>query len=157
MFISQPKNLCNWLLYLSFNQDFSFFFRHGQKVAQKPHLYIGLCFIVSGLFAIGLLNYQPEANPYKLWIPKNSDYVQNTDWLWKNYPPDSRYNEQLLIKLLKWDAFSRMNINFCSPCDQNLLISGSILSSYQLPMSYVLMYCNMWVFLGRCPNNMSLV
>ena len=110
-FISNQKYLCNWaVLCISFSiLILSFFFRHGQKVAQKPHLYIGLCFIVSGLFSIGLLNYQPEANPYKLWIPKNSDYVLNTDWLWKNYPPNSRYNEhQLLItgnKLLKWDAF----------------------------------------------------
>ena len=43
---------------------------------------------------IGLLNYKSEGNPYKLWIPKDSDFVKNTDWLWSHYPPDSRYNMQ---------------------------------------------------------------
>ena len=66
------------------------FFRHGKKVAQKPHLFILLSFGICGFFMIGLLNYQSEANPYKLWIPKDSDFVKNTNWLWTNYPPDIR-------------------------------------------------------------------
>ena len=38
----------------------------------------------------GLLRYTEEGNPYKLWIPQDSDFVRNTEWLWENFPPDLR-------------------------------------------------------------------
>ena len=65
-------------------------FRHGKVVAQKPWLFASICVILCGLFSIGLITYKPETNPYKLWIPSDSDFVQNTNWLWSKYPPDTR-------------------------------------------------------------------
>ena len=67
-----------------------FFFRHGKTVAKYPQIFIPICLTIPGLLAIGILNYSPEANPFKLWIPPDSDFVQNTNWLWKNFPPDTR-------------------------------------------------------------------
>ena len=44
----------------------------------------------------GLLNYKSEGNPYKLWIPKDSDFVKNTDWLWNHYPPNTRFHSVIV-------------------------------------------------------------
>ena len=66
------------------------FFRHGKTIAQKPWLFATICVLVCGFFSAGLIQYTPETNPYKLWIPSNSDFVRNTDWLWTKYPPDTR-------------------------------------------------------------------
>ena len=29
----------------------------------------------------GLINFYAENNPFKLWIPENSDFVENNEWL----------------------------------------------------------------------------
>ena len=42
------------------------------------------------------MNYKSEGNPYKLWIPKDSDFVKNTDWLWNHYPPNTRFHSVIV-------------------------------------------------------------
>ncbi len=69
---------------------FMYLRRYGKAIAKRPWAFVPVCVVVCGLLGIGVLEYHEEANPYKLWIPQNSDFVQNTDWLWDNYPPDSR-------------------------------------------------------------------
>ena len=39
---------------------------------------------------VGLMNYKTESNPYKLWIPKDSKFIKNAEWLWTNHPPKIR-------------------------------------------------------------------
>ena len=83
-------------------------FRHGKTVARKPWLFILVSLSLCGLASVGLLQYKTESNPYKLWIPPDSDFVRNTDWLWSNFPPDSRYINRKKTKKLKingWLSF----------------------------------------------------
>ena len=70
--------------------------RHGQKVAKQPLVFVPICVVLCGFLSIGLLNFTTEVNPYKLWIPSKSDFVRNTDWLWKNFPPDTRYHSVIV-------------------------------------------------------------
>lgn len=37
-----------------------------------------------------LLIIRSENNAFKLWIPDNSDFVENNDWLETNAPMDAR-------------------------------------------------------------------
>jgi len=59
-------------------------------VAGNPIKTILLCLISCGLCGIGLLNFSEENNAFKLWIPSNSDFYKNNEWLEKNFPPDNR-------------------------------------------------------------------
>lgn len=69
-----------------------FFFWYGFKVAQFPWYVSIFCVVFSGLCGLGLLNYTEENNAFRLWIPSDSAFVKNYEWLQENYPPDSRYN-----------------------------------------------------------------
>ena len=51
---------------------------------------------MSGMGGIGVLYYHEEGSPYKLWIPQSSDFVKNSNWLWKNFPPDSRFHSVIV-------------------------------------------------------------
>jgi len=74
----------------------SFFEWYGCLVAKYPLTFIAMCLIIPSLSAIGLVNFKTENNPYKLWIPQDSDYLRNHEWLWENFPPDIRFNSVIL-------------------------------------------------------------
>ena len=48
------------------------------------------CLAFTGLSCLGLLNFTEENNPFYLWVPDNSDSVENNKWIAENYPTDSR-------------------------------------------------------------------
>lgn len=73
-----------------------FYYWYGKKVATYPLAFSLICIIVCTLSGIGLYGYNEEANPYKLWIPQDSDFVRNTEWLWDNFPQDSRFHSVIV-------------------------------------------------------------
>ena len=83
-----------------------FFPRYGFKVGQYPWYFTFGCLIFCGLSALGLLNYTEENNAFRLWIPTDSAFVTNYEWLLQNYPPNVRYNNIILSgeDVLKPDA-----------------------------------------------------
>ena len=58
------------------------FCRHGLWVASHPKRTIAASLAAVAICSLGLL---------RLWLPKDSDFVKNNEWLWENYPPDVRY------------------------------------------------------------------
>ena len=70
--------------------------RYGFRVGQYPWYFIFGCLVFSGLCGIGLINYTEENNAFRLWIPKDSSFVKNYEWLQKNFPPDARYDNLIL-------------------------------------------------------------
>ena len=44
--------------------------RYGRLLATHPLKSIGICLLIPALSALGLMKYQTENNPYKLWIPQ---------------------------------------------------------------------------------------
>ena len=69
---------------------------YGRFVARDPLIMIVSCFLVTGLFLIGMINYRTENNAFKLWIPDNSDFVKNFNWLEENSPPEIRFNSLIV-------------------------------------------------------------
>jgi predicted RND superfamily exporter protein len=65
-------------------------------VATHPWWAILGCFVIAGLSAIGLLEYRTENNAFKLWIPDNSEFLENYNFLQEKFPPDTRFNNFLV-------------------------------------------------------------
>lgn len=72
------------------------FFKYGQFLVKHPMVSILACLLIPILSAIGLRNYKTENNPYKLWIPKDSEYLRDSEWLWENFPPDIRLHSVII-------------------------------------------------------------
>ena len=72
------------------------FASYGRLVARFPLIMICSCFVATGLALIGMVRYRTENNAFKLWIPDNSDFVKNFEWLEENSPPDIRFNSLIL-------------------------------------------------------------
>merc|ERR1711962_528350 len=69
---------------------------YGKQVATHPVKVVFACILATGLSVIGILRYTTENNAFRLWIPDNSDFVANYNWLEKNSPPDVRFNSMIL-------------------------------------------------------------
>jgi len=74
----------------------TFFEWYGCKVAKYPLIFISITLMIPALSCIGLLKFKTENNPYKLWIPQNSDYLRNHEWLWEHFPDDIRFNSVII-------------------------------------------------------------
>ena len=69
---------------------------YGEFVAVRALIMMASCVVVTGLVLIGMIDYTTENNAFKLWIPDNSDFVKNFQWLEENSPPDIRFNSLIL-------------------------------------------------------------
>lgn len=69
--------------------------RHGQWVSAHPYLVIALTFLATVLGGVGLMNFHWEANAIRLWIPSNSDFTKDFNFLWNNHPPEMRFHSVL--------------------------------------------------------------
>jgi len=74
----------------------SWFQSYGRLVASHPVLFIAICVGVTGLSGLGLLRFRAENEGIKLWIPHNSDFRRNNDWLFENFPRGIRFNSLIL-------------------------------------------------------------
>ena len=74
----------------------AFFYRLGSLSASRPVPVILACLVLTCLGCAGLPFIQIENDAIKLWIPQNSDFSVNYDWLWNNFPPDIRQHSIIL-------------------------------------------------------------
>lgn len=72
-------------------------FRWGIIVAKNPWKLILGSILVAATCAIGLLNFTAENRPTKLWIPQDSGFVENSEWLQQNFPNDIRLQSFALV------------------------------------------------------------
>ena len=85
---------------------------YGEFVAVRALIMMASCVVVTGLVLIGMIDYTTENNAFKLWIPDNSDFVKNFQWLEENSPPDIRFNSLILSseQTNKWRRINLHNI-----------------------------------------------
>ncbi|KAF2904389.1 hypothetical protein ILUMI_01779 [Ignelater luminosus] len=62
-----------------------FFYNLGHKVALRPWTTIIICWIVVALCAFGFFRFRQEKNPLKLWVPPDSEFVKDSNWLMSKF------------------------------------------------------------------------
>jgi hypothetical protein len=65
-------------------------FRWGILVATHPFKFILGSFLFTAICGLGFINFTQENRPDKLWIPRDSKFASDTDWLRKNFPSPLR-------------------------------------------------------------------
>ncbi|GJQ66784.1 hypothetical protein Trydic_g18553 [Trypoxylus dichotomus] len=73
-----------------------FFYRLGCIVALNPKSTILLTVSVVLLSLTGFLRFHQEKNPLKLWVPQNSSFVSDSEWLMKTFEKAYRIEQVIL-------------------------------------------------------------
>ncbi|CAL8090383.1 unnamed protein product [Orchesella dallaii] len=73
-----------------------FFYKWGYQIGLTPVPFIVACVIITVVCGIGLFRFTPENRPDKLWIPWNSEFVKDTEWLNKNFPSPFRFHYAII-------------------------------------------------------------
>nr|XP_033338744.1 NPC intracellular cholesterol transporter 1-like isoform X2 [Megalopta genalis] len=73
-----------------------FFYGLGLKIARRPLKWL-ICSIVIVLISLsGLHSFHQEKNPMRLWIPQDSDFVRDTDWMIDQFGQGLRLESMIL-------------------------------------------------------------
>ncbi len=67
-----------------------FFNWWGQTVAKHPWKVIFATLIITGVSLIGLINFNSEADGWKLWLPDDSKHIELQNWKENNFVEDIR-------------------------------------------------------------------
>ncbi|XP_043281988.1 NPC intracellular cholesterol transporter 1-like [Venturia canescens] len=74
----------------------NFFYRLGYQIARHPLKWILGCTVIVLICLFGLYRFRQEKNPLKLWIPPDSDFVKDTEWVMSNF----RHGQQVETMIL---------------------------------------------------------
>ncbi|CAG0891879.1 unnamed protein product [Cyprideis torosa] len=84
--------------------------RWGYLVASHPLKVIVGVLVVSCVFGVGLIRFREEKHPDRNWIPAQSEYMRDSEWIAREFPEDAR--SQLVIvaadNVLDPDVLSQM-------------------------------------------------
>lgn len=91
---------------------FVFLYRLGTSIAQSPLKWMLGCSVIMLSCILGLLRFQQEKNPLKLWVPPNSDFVSDTEWLMSHFKEGLRMETFILTggNVLEQQALIKVNI-----------------------------------------------
>lgn len=71
---------------ISTSENFSFnICRLGFNVAENPRKTIALSWLSVLICCLGFFNFHQERDPLKLWVPENSQFLKNTQFIIKNF------------------------------------------------------------------------
>ncbi|XP_028144181.2 protein patched homolog 1 isoform X1 [Diabrotica virgifera virgifera] len=87
--------LCHTITYSVVNFTEKFFYKLGLYIGQHPKRTIVICWIVVLLSALGFLRFRQEKNPLKLWVPPESSFVKDSEWLMKSL--QIAYQEEVVL------------------------------------------------------------
>lgn len=74
-----------------------FDFRLGFWVAENPKKTILLSWLSVLVCCLGFYNFHQERDPLKLWVPENSKFLQNTQFIIKNFGEGVRTQNVLIV------------------------------------------------------------
>ncbi|KAF2355854.1 hypothetical protein FHG87_013393, partial [Trinorchestia longiramus] len=75
-----------------------FFESHGRWVARHPVITVLVCVIITATTGLGVLNFQKELRPFKLWLPQDSAFIKMLEWQNEHFP--THFRRQMLM----WEA-----------------------------------------------------
>lgn len=73
-----------------------FSFRLGLRIAQRPLKWLIGSTIVVLVSLSGLYSFHQEKNPMKLWVPQDSDFVHDTEWMIQQFGQGLRLETMIL-------------------------------------------------------------
>lgn len=87
------------------------FYSLGLQIARQPVRWMISCSIVILLCLAGLLRFRQEKNPLKLWVPPDSDFVRDTEWLTSTFKEGQKIETMIFAAddILEADALYRLN------------------------------------------------
>ncbi|XP_014230059.1 protein patched homolog 3-like [Trichogramma pretiosum] len=88
-----------------------FFYNLGLQIAKNPRKWMSGCIIVIIACIAGLLRFRQEKNPLKLWVPPDSDFVRDTEWLMSTFKEGQRIENFIFAAedILQPDALMKLN------------------------------------------------
>jgi hypothetical protein len=98
----------------------NFFKWYGYQVAKYPYFAIFGCLIFATLCGLGLLNFREETDQIELWVPKNSAFYSNIQWLNKNFPSDNRFQQYMLVTTDDSDILTPDNLKLLNRLRNNI-------------------------------------
>ncbi|XP_044763216.1 protein patched homolog 1-like [Coccinella septempunctata] len=72
-----------------------FFYNLGLKVGAKPIETIAICWVLVIACSLGGLRFYQEKNPMKLWVPPDSQFAKDSEWLMKTL--ELGFRQELII------------------------------------------------------------
>lgn len=110
----QRKSICNKLQRIPQNISTvveHFFYSLGFRIAKQPVKWIIGCSFVVLICLSGLYKFRQEKNPLKLWVPPDSDFVKDTEWLMSNFAEGQRLETAIFTAddVLQADALYQFN------------------------------------------------
>lgn len=85
-------------------------FRLGLLVANRPWTTIAICVAFVVASGLGFLRFRTERDPLKLWIPDNSKFLRDTEWLVSTFKEGIRMEHSLITapNVLHPDVLTRL-------------------------------------------------
>ncbi|KXJ79597.1 hypothetical protein RP20_CCG000345 [Aedes albopictus] len=95
----QQQQHLSWLGRLSYHVSISigqFFYRLGRFIANNPWRTIIGSWLVVAVCSLGFLRFHQEKSPMKLWVPQDSKFLHDTNWVIDNFKEGNRIETVML-------------------------------------------------------------
>nr|XP_003706373.1 PREDICTED: Niemann-Pick C1 protein-like [Megachile rotundata]XP_012147953.1 PREDICTED: Niemann-Pick C1 protein-like [Megachile rotundata] len=73
-----------------------FFYTLGLRIAKRPYRWLIGSAVIVLISLSGLYFFHQEKNPVKLWVPQDSDFVHDTDWMIQRFGQGLRMESMIL-------------------------------------------------------------
>ncbi|XP_045125930.1 protein patched homolog 3-like [Portunus trituberculatus] len=70
---------------------------YGRLIATSPIVVIVVCLVMAAGCGVGLLKFEQEDRPTKLWTPEGSESVRVEEWMEENFVSDTRLNMAIYV------------------------------------------------------------
>ena len=76
--------------------------------------------IFAGLTSLGFLLLESETEQDNLWIPSNSDFKSNQEWLSKTFPSNVRAQQFMLVTENEENILTKSNLELMNDIMKNI-------------------------------------
>ena len=78
------------------------------------------CLIFAGLISLGFLVLESETDQDDLWIPLDSDFKRNKEWLYKTLPSNMRPLHFMLVTENESNILTKSNLELMNDVMKNI-------------------------------------
>ncbi|CAL7945885.1 unnamed protein product [Xylocopa violacea] len=88
-----------------------FFYGLGLRIARRPQKWLIGSTVIVLISLSGLYFFRQEKNPVRLWVPQDSDFVRDTDWMFEQLGQGLRIEHMILTadNVLEPKALAKLN------------------------------------------------